>query len=882
MSYRQPQSAKGAGAYSSKPKLVDSSNTYCPGDRDSMMRTPDAGSSKVRGGGGGGYNDDRLTNNVLDEICADIGPQDVMEWDLFDAFPEPYPSYSFWPPPSSVVMEEGDSYDQPIAFSDKEAKVEQSFVQRNQSMMSSDKNSGYQRPPFFWQGSAGVPDFSSLPFGTHANRSVDLEQKTNDSATSTSFAQFSMKLQTAVDGLTDKAPSSVKCELIGDSDAATTKEQQQTVVSRPSASARRSPAGTKHGAATSVDAVMEDGSNSTDDMKHQQHMSGSNPSDASVQGKLDSSVAATEVNAKRARVISTASDLLEEVRSQYSFVKGAEVFTKSSSSSAGNGKLNSSSISESSTSKLDDSAADNKASTKQDEGAAEKSPDKDEDCNKAIVSTGNDESPTFAQSFKGLNDMYDKYGLRPKAAPLPTGSNIGGNSAAQSNSCAPSFGGRLSSNVSPGSRGEGSHANDGQVNYRQLYMQKIMMRQNLMQRGSSMPSMGMTPVANVNVDANCHHYHHAGSVNQQNIRKNHNNNCRDDCSHCEMSSHCCCSCSSMANTSHQHHCQCQQNQRHGSFTMPGLAYADDAKPHWMQPCSSRGRLGSVPDNVSRYSNYEHQHQQQLSHGGYSSHSCNCSQHSSRDCGHCYNPSFDINLSKQQPSRVNNTYGCEPGSRYARLDSGGFYRESQQLPSQLNRVAPMIMGNATEYMKSPTGFEPQLMVAGSNDSKHSLLSACGQSMVSPRFRALSDVAGWRDEQQLPQQQAYEQYRGSFTEQSLPQLSPHSQREPSTALASFQTSIIHQIVMDGSSAFCSHPLFPLLRDLTIADMNFDSPSFPFQLIASLPADFNRLLQNFVSRNPATAAAGYRTNNSVDRVIMDALKHAHSALIGECTDE
>ncbi len=32
---------------------------------------------------------------------------------------------------------------------------------------------------------------------------------------------------------------------------------------------------------------------------------------------------------------------------------------------------------------------------------------------------------------------------------------------------------------------------------------------------------------------------------------------------------------------------------------------------------------------------------------------------------------------------------------------------------------------------------------------------------------------------------------------------------------------------SSAFRSHPLFPLLRDLVIADMNFHSPTFPFQV-------------------------------------------------------
>jgi hypothetical protein len=50
---------------------------------------------------------------------------------------------------------------------------------------------------------------------------------------------------------------------------------------------------------------------------------------------------------------------------------------------------------------------------------------------------------------------------------------------------------------------------------------------------------------------------------------------------------------------------------------------------------------------------------------------------------------------------------------------------------------------------------------------------------------------------------------------------------------QQGLMHSIINDGSSAFRSHPLFPLLRDLIIADLNFHTPSFPFQLIANLPA-------------------------------------------------
>ena len=51
--------------------------------------------------------------------------------------------------------------------------------------------------------------------------------------------------------------------------------------------------------------------------------------------------------------------------------------------------------------------------------------------------------------------------------------------------------------------------------------------------------------------------------------------------------------------------------------------------------------------------------------------------------------------------------------------------------------------------------------------------------------------------------------------------------------------------------------------------------FQLISNLPADFNKLLQNYMQRNPASA--NYRMNEAVDNVIMDALRYAHKAFIG-----
>ena len=95
---------------------------------------------------------------------------------------------------------------------------------------------------------------------------------------------------------------------------------------------------------------------------------------------------------------------------------------------------------------------------------------------------------------------------------------------------------------------------------------------------------------------------------------------------------------------------------------------------------------------------------------------------------------------------------------------------------------------------------------------------------------------------------------------------------------QEGLVQHIMNDRTNMFRSHPFFPLLRDLIIADMNFHSASFPFQLIANLPVDFNRLLQNYMSRNPA--AANYHCNDTVEKVIMDALRFAHQAIMGRAT--
>lgn len=88
-------------------------------------------------------------------------------------------------------------------------------------------------------------------------------------------------------------------------------------------------------------------------------------------------------------------------------------------------------------------------------------------------------------------------------------------------------------------------------------------------------------------------------------------------------------------------------------------------------------------------------------------------------------------------------------------------------------------------------------------------------------------------------------------------------------------MQQLISDRSNAFRSHPLFPLLRDLIVADMNFSTPSFPFQLIANLPTDFDKLLSNYFQRNPVQTK--YEVNQSVENVVLDALRYAHKALIG-----
>lgn len=104
---------------------------------------------------------------------------------------------------------------------------------------------------------------------------------------------------------------------------------------------------------------------------------------------------------------------------------------------------------------------------------------------------------------------------------------------------------------------------------------------------------------------------------------------------------------------------------------------------------------------------------------------------------------------------------------------------------------------------------------------------------------------------------------------------SQAHRPQMLSSQQKFIQHLIMDEGNAAYRSHPLFPLLRDLVIAEMNFDNPRFHYQqLLSLLPNDFHKLLQNFLHRNPPSGH--YQSNQAVESVIMDSLRLAHSNLV------
>ena len=93
---------------------------------------------------------------------------------------------------------------------------------------------------------------------------------------------------------------------------------------------------------------------------------------------------------------------------------------------------------------------------------------------------------------------------------------------------------------------------------------------------------------------------------------------------------------------------------------------------------------------------------------------------------------------------------------------------------------------------------------------------------------------------------------------------------------EQAFLRRLIGEESAPYRSHPLFPLLRDLIIADMNFSTEGFPFYtLFARLPKEFDHLLHNYMSRNANISY--YHSDPSIQTVVMDALKCAHSMLMG-----
>ncbi|XP_071515372.1 uncharacterized protein [Panulirus ornatus] len=98
-----------------------------------------------------------------------------------------------------------------------------------------------------------------------------------------------------------------------------------------------------------------------------------------------------------------------------------------------------------------------------------------------------------------------------------------------------------------------------------------------------------------------------------------------------------------------------------------------------------------------------------------------------------------------------------------------------------------------------------------------------------------------------------------------------------------ALIQDVVLRESiTAFRSHPLFPLLKDLAVADNYFDKASFSVApLLAFLPTSTEELVCLYRRRNPEVGHATAITHTpAVDAVIMDAIVYAHTSLLGKVT--
>ncbi|XP_035657441.1 uncharacterized protein LOC118403088 isoform X1 [Branchiostoma floridae] len=116
-----------------------------------------------------------------------------------------------------------------------------------------------------------------------------------------------------------------------------------------------------------------------------------------------------------------------------------------------------------------------------------------------------------------------------------------------------------------------------------------------------------------------------------------------------------------------------------------------------------------------------------------------------------------------------------------------------------------------------------------------------------------------------------------------VSPVMATKEAPAPACMSLKIVEKIVVEGSYAFKSHAIFPLLRDIFITWRDCDKMVVPTALLSALPQDFDTLLQNYLKTNPppaVTVTDAADLTPAVERVIHDAARCAHQALLQKLT--
>ncbi|XP_045587592.1 uncharacterized protein [Procambarus clarkii] len=101
------------------------------------------------------------------------------------------------------------------------------------------------------------------------------------------------------------------------------------------------------------------------------------------------------------------------------------------------------------------------------------------------------------------------------------------------------------------------------------------------------------------------------------------------------------------------------------------------------------------------------------------------------------------------------------------------------------------------------------------------------------------------------------------------------------------LLRDVVLGVSTAFRTHPLFPLLRDLTVTDHYYDKGSVNVALLLGyLPSSTNELVEMYLRRHPEAARAYQNPITSadtkaVDAVILEAIAYAHASLLEKIAD-